>query len=382
MASKRDYYEVLGLKKGASKDEIKSAYRKLAKKYHPDNKETGNENSFKEVQEAYDILYDDQKRSAYDQFGQAAFDQAGGNPGANPFTNGFGGGSPFGDSGIDLGDIFSSFFGGGQARSTRKSGPRRGNDVIMRVKVDFMDSILGRDITIPYTYDKTCPKCNGTGAKTPKDIHTCTKCNGSGYIKTQKRTLFGVMEAQEVCPTCGGSGKIITDKCDVCNGSGFVKTKIDLKVHIPAGISNGQQIRVAGKGERGVMNGPNGDLYIEVLVKPHSLFQRSGNDINIEVPLDFIDATLGLKVEIPTVYGNVTVNIPNGTQPDTIIRMKGYGVKDLKTQKPGDQYIKIKVIVPQTLSKKQKSILEEYKSEVPLKDSSIEKFKKKNKTIN
>lgn len=380
MAEKRDLYEVLGINKSATKDDIKTAYRRLAKKYHPDNKETGNEAKFKEVQEAYDILFDDQKRAAYDQFGHAAFDQAGANPGANPF-NGFGGatgGNPFGDEGIDLGDIFSSFFGGGtSSRSYKKSGPRRGSDVIMRVKVDFMDSILGRDITVPYTYDSTCPTCGGTGAATPNDIHTCSHCGGSGYIKTQKRTMFGAIESQDVCPTCGGSGKVITNKCENCHGSGFIKAKIDLKVHIPAGISNGQQIRVTGKGERGIQGGPNGDLYIEIVVKPHSLFERDGNDIKIELPIDFVDVCLGVQAEVPTVYGNVMVNIPAGTQPETTIRMKGCGVKDLKTQRPGDEYLKIKVMIPNSLTKEQKQLLETYRNGISPKESWLEKFKKK-----
>lgn len=380
MAEKRDFYEVLGVKKSASKDEIKSAYRKLAKKYHPDNKETGNETKFKEVQESYDILYDDNKRSTYDQFGHAAFDQAGANPGGNPFSGGFGGGgNPFSEGGIDLGDIFSSFFGGGSQRSTRQSGPRRGSDVIMRVKVDFMDSIIGRDITVPYTYDATCQKCGGSGAKSSNHIHTCSHCGGSGTIKTQKRTIFGAVEAQEVCPTCNGSGKVISEKCDACNGNTFIRSKIDLKVHIPAGISSGQQIRVGGKGGRGLQGGPNGDLFIEIIVKPHDLFQRNGNDISMELPLDFIDAILGIKIEVPTVYGNVLVNIPSGTQPETTIRMKGCGVKDLKSQKPGDQYIKIKVQVPKTLTKAQKEMLENYKNESVNKGatSRFDKLKKK-----
>ncbi|MDY0177842.1 MAG: molecular chaperone DnaJ [Bacilli bacterium] len=378
MAEKRDLYEVLGIKKTATKDEIKSAYRKLAKKYHPDNKETGNEAKFKEVQEAYDILFDDNKKATYDQFGHAAFDQAGRNPGANPFSGGFSG-NPFGDEGIDLGDIFSSFFGGGSQRSTRQSGPRRGSDVIMRVKVDFMDSITGRDITVPYTYDATCPTCGGTGAKSASHVHTCSNCGGKGYVKAQKRTLFGAVETQETCPVCNGTGKTISEKCPTCNGNTYVRTKIDLKVHVPAGISSGQQIRVSGKGGRGHNGGPSGDLFIEVIVKPDSKFQRNGNDISMELPLDFVDAILGIKIEVPTVYGNVIVNIPSGTQPETTIRMKGCGVKDLKTQKPGDQYIKIKVQVPKHLTKKQRETLESYKAETLNKtsESKFDKLKKK-----
>lgn len=379
MAEKRDLYEVLGLKKSASKDEIKSAYRKLAKKFHPDNKETGNESKFKEVQEAYDILFDDQKKAAYDQFGHAAFDQAGAGAGANPFSGGFSGGNPFGfgGEGVDLGDIFSSFFGGGSTRTTKPTGPRRGNDQILKLRVDFMDSILGRDVTIPYSYEAPCQKCGGSGAKSPSDIHTCSNCGGRGYVNTQKRTIFGAVEAQETCPTCGGSGKVVTENCEACSGSGYSKTKIDLKVHIPAGISSGQQIRISGKGGRGYNGGPNGDLYAEVIVKPHDFFIRNGNDITMEFPLDFVDAILGIKADVPTVYGNVIVTIPSGTQPETTIRMKGCGVKDLKSQKPGDMYLKVKVMMPDKLTKAQKTLLEDYKKEIPAKDTWLNKFKKK-----
>ena len=220
MSEKRDLYEVLGIKKGASKDEIKSAYRKLAKKYHPDNHETGDAEKFKEIQEAYDILYDDQKRSAYDQFGWAAFEQGAGQPGSNPFEGGFG----FGQD-MDLGDIFSSIFGGGSRRQRTSAGPRRGNDAIIRVKVDFMDTILGRDIEIPLTVDETCPNCKGTGAKTANDIRTCSHCGGQGYVRVQRRSLFGMVEQQETCPYCGGKGKIITANCPNCGGKGYLKKR-------------------------------------------------------------------------------------------------------------------------------------------------------------
>lgn len=359
MAEKRDFYETLGVSKSASKDEIKSAYRKLAKKYHPDNKETGDEAKFKEVQEAYDILYDDQKRSAYDQFGHAAFEQGGaGGPGnGNPFS-GFG----FGDGGVDLGDIFSSFFGGGSSRGQKNAtGPRKGNDSLIRVKVDFMDTITGRDIEIPIEIDEKCPRCNGTGAKDPSSVKTCPHCHGSGYVRVQRRSLFGVVEQQEVCPQCGGKGRIVSDKCPDCGGQGYLHKRKNVKVHILAGINNGQQIRVTGMGERGINGGENGDLYVEIVVKPHKYFIREGNDIKLEIPLDFVDAILGTSIEVPTVYGNVQVNIPAGTQPNTVLRLKGQGVKDLRTGKPGDQYIKVIIQMPTSLSKEQKELLEKYK---------------------
>lgn len=373
MAEKRDFYEVLGVNKSASKDEIKSSYRKLAKKYHPDNKETGDEAKFKEVQEAYDILYDDQKRSAYDQFGHAAFEQAGGNPGGNPFEGGFGG---FGGDGVDLGDIFSSFFGGGRRQRTNPTEPRRGNDVVMRVKVDFMDAINGRDITLSLNVDEKCSTCNGTGAKSPNDIHTCSHCGGRGYINTQRRSLFGVVESQEQCPYCGGTGKTIANKCPDCGGKGYVRKKKDINVHILAGINNGQQIRVNGMGERGVNGGPNGDLYVEVVVKPHSTFERDRNDIHITVPLDAVDATLGKTVDVPTVYGDVSLVIPAGTQPGQILRMKGQGIKDLRTGKPGDQYVHLDIKIPTNLSKEQKELLEKFKGTTKENDSLFAKFKR------
>ena len=371
MADKRDYYEVLGVNKSASKDEIKSAYRKLAKKYHPDNKETGDEAKFKEIQEAYDILYDDQKRSAYDQFGHAAFDQAGGNPGANPFQGGgFGG---FGD----LGDIFSQFFGGGGRQRANPNAPRRGNDVVKRVKIDFMDAINGRDIEIPIEVDEPCPTCGGTGAKSPSDVQTCSQCQGRGYVSIKRQSLFGAITSQETCPTCGGTGKIIREKCKDCNGKGYIHKKKNIKVHIPAGIKEGQQIISRGNGERGYNGGQNGDLYIEILVKEHQFFKREGNDIELDIPLDFADACLGTKIDVPTVYGDMTLTIPAGSQPNQILRMKGCGVKDLRSGKPGDQYVRLNIKVPMSLSKKQKELLEQFKEETGKKNENLfDKFKK------
>ena len=374
MAEKRDFYEVLGVSKSASKDEIKSAYRKLAKKYHPDNHETGDAEKFKEVQEAYDILFDDQKRSAYDQFGHAAFEQGAGGPGSNPFEGGgFGG---FGADGVDLGDIFSSFFGGGRRQQRASTGPRRGNDAIVRVKVDFMDTILGRDIEIPLTVDEQCSSCHGTGAKTPNDVKTCPNCGGHGYVRVQRRSLFGVIEQQETCTRCNGTGKIISNPCPNCGGKGYNRVKKNIKVHIIAGINNGQQIRVQGMGERGANGGPNGDLFVEVNVKPHQYFKRDGNDIHLTVPVDFIDAILGTSVDVPTVYGEATLNIPAGTQPGQIFRMRGQGVKDLRSGKPGDQYVHLDIKMPTSLNRKQKDLLTQYRDEIGKDDSLLAKFKK------
>ena len=373
MATKRDYYEVLGVSKTASKDEIKSAYRKLAKKYHPDNKETGDEAKFKEVQEAYDVLFDDQKRSAYDRFGHAAFEQGGPNAG----QGGFGG---FGDAGFDfdLGDIFGSFFGGGfggQQRSSSNFGPQKGNDVLMRLKVDFMDVVNGKDQDVSFDYDEDCPHCHGSGADSPNDVKTCNTCGGRGYVNRRKQVIFGYANVQETCPECRGKGKNISKKCSECGGVGYKHIKKTIKIHIPAGINNGQQIRAQGMGGVGVNGGPHGDLYIEINVKPHPYFNRDGNDIHLDIPIDFVDAILGSKIEVPTVYGSELISIPAGTQVGTVLKLKGKGIQDLRTKKPGDQYIHLQIKIPTSLNRKQKEALEDYKKATD-KETAFEKFKK------
>ena len=370
--AKRDYYEVLGVSKSASKDEIKSAYRKLAKKYHPDNKETGDEAKFKEVQEAYDILYDDQKRSAYDQFGHAAFEQTGGGPaGGNPF-GGFGG---FGED-INLGDIFSSFFGGATRRNARRTGPQRGDDILMKHRVEFMDAVNGKDEEVSFEYDEDCPHCHGTGADTPNDVKVCAKCGGKGSIIRQQRSLFGMVNTETVCPDCGGTGRIISKKCSVCGGSGHKRTKKTMKIHIPVGIQSGQQIRLQGMGGAGTNGGEHGDLYIEINVKPHPYFKRERNDIHIDIPIDFVDAILGTKIEVPTVNGDVYLTIPEGTQPGQTLRMKGQGIKDLRTGKPGDQYVHLDIKAPTSLNKNQKEALKSYKDNMKDSDDPYYRFKK------
>lgn len=373
MANKRDYYEVLGVKKTATKDDIKSSYRKLAKQYHPDNKETGDEAKFKEVQEAYDILYDDQKRSTYDQFGHAAFEQTGAGGGANPFS-GFSG---FDGADINLGDIFSSFFGGGRARSSRSGGPMRGDDVLMRLKVDFMDAVNGKDEMVSFDYDDECPHCHGSGAETPSDVKTCPTCKGRGTVTRQQRTLFGVVNTETTCPDCGGRGKIISKKCSVCGGSGYKRIKKEMKIHIPVGINSGQQIRLQGMGAAGSNGGEHGDLYVEINIKEHPFFKRERNDIHIIVPIDFVDAILGTKIEIPTVYGDMVMTIPEGTQPGQVLRLKGQGIKDLRSGKPGDQYVHLDIKSPTSLSKKQKEALEAYKEASQKEESLFDKFKKR-----
>ena len=373
MASKRDYYEVLGVNKSATKDEIKSAYRKLAKQYHPDlNKAPDAADKFKEVQEAYDVLYDDNKRAQYDQFGHAAFEQGGqgGFGGGNPFGGGFGGAGP------DLSDIFNQFFGGGRTQA-RRSGPQKGQDTLTRIRINFMDSILGTQISLPVTYDEPCSQCHGTGAESSSSMTTCPHCGGRGTVVTQQRTIFGVVSSESSCPHCGGTGKIIRDKCHTCGGEGYSRVKKDISINIPAGISSGQQIRVQGKGGRGYNGGPSGDLYVEVVVAPHPDFKRDGNDIHIEVPLSFVDCALGTTIEVPTVYGEVTVKVPEGTQPDQILKIKERGVKDLRSGRPGDEFVHIKVKTPTKLNKTQRDLLSAFQAQVDKKENVFSKWKDK-----
>ena len=371
MAEKRDYYEVLGLSKGASDDEIKRAYRKLAKQYHPDvNKAPDAEAKFKEINEAYEVLSDPQKKSTYDQFGHAGMDGAG-------FGSGFGG-----MNFDDLGDIFSSFMGGGFGSSfggfgsrRQRSGPLKGDDRYMSIDIDFLDSIHGIEKTINISVDKMCESCKGSGAASPSDIETCPTCKGTGRVVRQSRTPFGVVQQQTVCPDCNGTGKHIKKRCPECNGEGYIRKKEQVNVSIPAGISSGQQVRVSGYGERGENGGPNGDLYIEVRVRQHKYFVREGNDIYVKVPISSVEATLGTEIDVPTCYGDVSLTIPAGCQPGQQLRLKGRGVKDLRSSSMGDQYVEIEVTIPKKLSKNEKDLYEKLLAEGS-KESVFEKFKK------
>ena len=373
MAEKRDYYDVLGVSKTASKDEIKSAYRKLAMKYHPDHdKSPDAAKKFAEVTEAYNVLYDDDKRKAYDQFGHAAFDQNG-NQSGNPFT---GSASGFGGFG-DFQDIFNQFFGGaagGSSSRTSKAYAQRGNDSLMRIKISFMDAINGTRVSIPVSYDKLCDTCGGSGARSSSDIVECPHCGGRGYVKTTRQTLFGIMESEQECPYCHGSGKIIKNKCPTCGGSGYTKVSENLSIAIQPGINNGQQIRVSGKGGRGTNGASNGDLYIEVIVAPHAFFTRDGNDIHLTIPLDFVDAVLGTTITIPTVYSDVELKIPAGTQPGTILRLRDKGIKDMRTGRPGSEYVHIDIKMNTNLNIKQQKALEEFKNNTNPENSSFYKF--------
>ena len=356
MADKRDYYEVLGLSKGASEDEIKKAYRSLAKKYHPDvNKEADAEEKFKEINEAYEVLSDPEKKATYDQFGFSGMGQGG----FGDFSSGFGG---FGD----INDIFSSFFGGDtmggfSSRYSRRdpSGPTRGQDRYMRLTIPFLDACFGVKETINIDYDEKCDKCGGSGAESPSDIETCTTCGGSGQVLKQQRTAFGIFQTQGACPDCNGRGKKIKKICPACRGKGHNRKNTDVDIDIPAGINSGQSLRVQGKGEAGSNGGPNGDLYIEVMVERHPKFEREGNTIYLDIPISAVDATLGTNIDIPTIHGDVNMKIPSGTQSGKQLRLKGKGVPDLRTKRNGDQIVTIEVKVDEDLSKREKELYKE-----------------------
>ncbi len=363
---KRDYYEVLGISKSASEAEIKKAYRKLAKQYHPDmNKAADAVDKFKEVQEAYEILSDPQKRANYDQFGHAAAD--------SPFGQGFGG---FGGFEGDLGDIFSSFFGGGFGGSTRRQSnrPQKGQDRFMQMRIDFMEAIFGKSESITLTVDELCSQCLGSGARSKDDIKVCETCRGSGQVTQSQQTPFGVFQQTAVCPTCRGTGKQITHVCSKCHGEGYERKRQSVEVKIPAGINTGQQLRVAHKGERGVNGGDNGDLYLEILVSPHKYFVRRGKDIHIEVPISAVDATLGCKIDVPTVYGDVNLTVPAGTQFGTKLRLKEKGVPDLGSGKKGDQIVEVKIEIDKKLSRESKELYEKLKA-TSGKDTAFTRFK-------
>ncbi|WP_339175654.1 molecular chaperone DnaJ [Solibacillus sp. FSL R5-0691] len=346
--SKRDYYEVLGLSKGASKDEIKKAYRKLSKQYHPDlNKEEGADVKFKEVAEAYEVLSDDQKRARYDQFGHE-------DPNAGFGGGGFGGGAGFG--GFE--DIFSSFFGGGRRQDP--NAPRKGDDLQFRMNISFEEAVFGKETEIEIPKEETCDTCHGSGAKSGTHPQTCSQCNGAGQINQAVDTPFGRMVNKRSCPSCRGQGKIIVEKCSPCRGTGTITKKKKIKITIPAGVDDGQQLRVAGQGEAGYNNGPAGDLYIIFNVRKHEYFERDGDDILYELKLTFPQAALGDEIEVPTIHGKVKLKIPAGTQSGAQFRLKDKGVKNVHGYGMGNQYVIVNVVTPTKLTEKQKQLLREF----------------------
>lgn len=354
MADKRDYYEVLGVSRDASQDEIKKAYRQLGKKYHPDvnpgDKEA--EEKFKEVGEAYAVLGDAEKRAQYDQYGHAAFEQGG-----------MGGGGGFDFSGMDFGDLFGDLFGGmfgGGSRSS-SNGPMKGASLRAGVRITFDEAMKGVEKELEITLKEECETCHGTGAKPGTNPETCSKCGGKGQVAYTRQTMLGITRSIQACPDCRGTGKIIKDKCSACYGSGYVSKRKKISVSIPAGIDDGQSIRIAGKGEPGVNGGPRGDLLVEVRVSEHPIFQRQDMDIYSTAPMSFAQATLGGEVRISTIDGDVLYEVKPGTQTETRIRLRGKGVPSIRDKSVrGDHYVTLVVQVPTKLTSEQKELLRKF----------------------
>lgn len=366
MAEKRDYYEVLGVNKNATENEIKHAYRKVAKKYHPDMNpgDKNAEEKFKEASEAYEVLSDPDKRARYDQFGHAAFEQGGGGAG------GFGGfdfGS--GDMGDIFGDIFGDFFGGGSRGGARRNGPRQGANLRAAVRITFDEAIRGVDKELEITLKEKCGTCGGTGAKPGTSPETCSKCNGTGQVVYTQQSMFGMVRNVQSCPECNGTGQVIRYKCSDCSGTGYIKVRKKIKVPIPAGIDNGQSVRIREKGEPGINGGPRGDLLVNVNVSRHPKFQRQEYDIFSTEPITFAQAALGAVIKIDTVDGPMDYTIKPGTQTDTKVRLKNKGVPSLRNKNlRGNHFVTLVVQVPERMTEDQKEALRRFQEamgEVP-----------------
>lgn len=374
LAEKRDYYEVLGVQKGCSEDELKKAYRQMAKKYHPDLNpgDKTAEEKFKEVNEAYGVLSDPQKRSRYDQFGHAGVDPS--------FGGGAGGAGGYGDfSGFDmgdLGDIFEGFFGGfggGSSRRSNPNAPRRGSDIRTQISISFFEACSGVGKKISVSKMESCDACRGTGAENGTAMKTCPDCGGTGQVRVQQRTPFGVMNAQRTCDHCGGRGKIIEKTCPKCSGRGYQNVTKTVEIQIPAGIDDGQTLSVRGQGNAGTNGGPAGDLLVLVTVRPDSLFTRKEYDIYCEMPVSFYQAVTGDELTVPTIDGNVKYNLPAGTQPGTVFRLRGKGVQRLNGRGRGDQYVTVTIDVPRNLTKAQLDKLKEFDDAVTDKQTAKKK---------
>ena len=356
MAEKRDYYEVLGLSKGASADEIKKAYRKLAKENHPDLHpgDKACEERFKEANEAYEVLSDEEKRRKYDQYGHAAFD-----PNAGFGAGGFGGFDGFGGFG-DLGDIFGDIFGFGGSTRSNPNAPRKGESVRASVNISFEEAAFGcsKDVSVGRIED--CPDCKGTGCAPGTTAEVCPDCKGSGTVRTTQRTPFGMAQSTGPCGKCRGTGRIIHQPCSKCRGMGKIRRQHKLNVNIPAGIDDGQTISLHGQGSAGANGGPAGDLLVTVIVRPDSRFERDGNSVLLEQEISFSQAALGADIEVPTLDGKVKLTIPEGTQPDTTFRLRGKGIPYLRGQGRGDQFVTVRVNVPRGMSSAQKEALRNY----------------------
>ncbi|SDN43820.1 molecular chaperone DnaJ [Alkalicoccus daliensis] len=347
--AKRDFYDVLGVDKNADEQEIKKAYRKLARKYHPDvNKEENAEDKFKEVKDAYDTLSDSNKRAHYDQFGHADPNQGFGGAGGGDFGG--------------FSDIFDMFFGGGGRRQDPNA-PRQGSDLQYTMTLEFKEAIFGKETDIEIPREEDCNTCGGSGAKPGTSPETCTQCGGAGQLNVEQNTPFGRVVNRRVCDKCDGTGQQIKDKCNTCGGRGKVKKRKKIHIRIPAGVDTGQQIRVAGQGEPGTNGGPAGDLYVVFNVKEHEFFQRDGDDIFCEMPITFVQSALGDEIEVPTLEGKVKLKVPAGTQTGTHFRLRGKGAPNVRGAGQGDQHIQVKIITPKKLSDRQRELLREFSEE-------------------
>lgn len=363
MAEKRDYYQVLGLEKGASEEEIKKAYRKLAKEYHPDLHpgDKNAEETFKEIGEAYEVLSDPDKRAKYDQFGHAAFDPNAGYSGGSGFS-GFGGFGGIDDLGDILGNIFGGGFSGfGGSGATRRNAAQKGESLRVRQIITFEEAAFGCTKEISVTRIENCDDCGGTGAAKGTTPETCPECKGTGSVSSQQRTPFGVINSTTACRRCGGTGKIVKTPCSRCAGKGKLRRPRTISVNIPAGIDDGQTISLRGQGHAGTNGGSNGDLLLTVSVKPHAIFERDGTSILYEMPISFVQAALGAEVEVPTLDGKVKYEIPEGTQTGSTFRLKGKGIPYLNSSSArGDQFVTVHIETPKNLSREQKELLRQF----------------------
>lgn len=358
--NKRDYYEVLGLKKDATDADIKRAYRKLAAQYHPDvNHDPGAEEKFKEINEANEVLSDPDKRARYDQYGFAGVD-----PNFNPNA----GGSPFGGAGFgdfgDLGDIFGSFFGGGRSTRRSASAPMQGDDIGARVELTFEEAAFGAEKEVTVSRVEDCDQCHGSGAAPGTSAETCPRCKGTGSVRTQQNFMGMTMQSNQPCPKCGGSGTIITDPCTACRGKGKVRHTKTIRVKVPAGIDDGQSFRVRDEGNAGSNGGPNGDLLVTVSVRKHPIFTRDGANVMCQMPISFTQAALGASIEVPTLDGKVRYQIPEGTQTGTTFRLRGKGIPYVGYKTRGDQFVTVVVETPTKLTREQKELLKQLESSV------------------
>ena len=354
---KRDYYEVLGVSRGASEDEIKKAYKKMARKYHPDLNpgDKTAEEKFKEVNEAYEVLSDADKKARYDQYGHAGVDP---NFGAGGFGGGFDGSFDFGD----LGDIFGSFFGGGfgGGRRTNPNAPQRGESIRMSIAISFEEAAFGCEKAVTVERYETCDTCHGNGCAPGTSPEVCPDCHGTGTVQVRRQKPMGVFATSSPCPKCGGKGRIIHQPCKDCRGSGMVRKKKTIQASIPAGIDNGQTISIRGQGNAGKNGGPAGDLLITITVRPHELFRREGTSVLCEAPITFTQAVLGAELEIPTIDGKVKYTLPEGTQSGTTFRLKGKGIPSINGRGRGDQYVTVYIETPKNLNKEQKEALKKF----------------------